>query len=76
MMAILYAAVDEGLAAGFLGAQAFEELHTALGIPKDVSIVGICTIGHPAKDRPSGSLKRGRLGRDHTVHRERWSGLG
>ena len=76
MMAILYAAVDEGLAAGFLGAQAFEELHSALSIPKNVSIVGICTIGHPAKDRVSGSLKRGRLARDRAVHRERWSAPG
>lgn len=74
MMAILYAAVDEGLAAGFLGAQAFDDLHAALGIPQDISIVGICTIGHPADDRPSGSLDRGRLARDLTVHRERWSG--
>lgn len=73
MMAILYAAVDEGLAAGFLGAQAFDDLHEALAIPKDVLIVGICTIGHPAPDRPSGSLKRGRLKRNTTVHRERWS---
>ncbi len=59
MMAILYAAVDDGLAAGFLGAQAFDGLHETLGIPETVSIVGICTIGHPAQDVPSGSLKRG-----------------
>lgn len=73
MMAILYAAVDEGLAAGFLGAQAFDDLHAALAIPADVSIVGICTIGHAAPDRKSGSLSRGRVARTHTVHHERWS---
>jgi FMN reductase [NAD(P)H] len=73
MMAILYAAVDVGLAAGFLGAQAFDELHAALDIPAPISIVGICTIGHPAPDRPSGSLKRGRMNRELTVHRERWT---
>jgi len=73
MMAILYAAVDEGLAAGFLGAQAFDDLHAALGIPADISIVGICTIGHAAPDRRSGSLSRGRVARTHAVHRERWA---
>ncbi len=74
MMAILYAAVDEGLAAGFLGAQAFDDLHAALDIPEDISVVGICTIGHSAPDRKSGSLKRGRLARNQTVYRDRWSG--
>ncbi len=73
MMAILYAAVDEGLVAGFLGAQAFDDLHAALGIPPEVSIVGICTIGHSATDRRSGSLDRGRLPHNQVVHRERWS---
>lgn len=73
MMAILYAAVDEGLAAGFLGAQAFDELHATLAIPEAVSVVGICTIGHPAKDRKSGSLKRGWNLPEAVVKRERWS---
>jgi len=73
MMAILYAAVDEGLAAGFLGAQAFDELHETLGIPSDVSVVGICTIGHPAEDRKSGSLARGWKPPDEVVKWDRWS---
>lgn len=73
MMAILYAAVDEGLAAGFLGAQAFDELHETLAIPANVSVVGICTIGHPADDRQSGSLKRGWNLPDAVVKWERWS---
>ncbi len=73
MMAILYAAVDEGLAAGFLGAQAFDELHEVLSIPDDVSVVGICTIGHPAPDRKSGSLKRGWNDTDDVVMWNRWT---
>lgn len=73
MMAILYAAVDEGVAAGFLGAQAFDELHEVLGIPSDISVVGICTIGHAAEDRKSGSLKRGWNPSDDVVMWERWS---
>lgn len=72
LMAILYAAVDEGLAAGFLGAHAVDELHRVLDIPNDILIAGIVTIGHAAPDRPSGSLRRGRTPRDEVVRRERW----
>ncbi len=72
LMAILYAAVDEGLAAGFLGAHAVDELHRVLDIPDDIPVAGIVTIGHAAPDRPSGSLKRGRTPRDAVVHLERW----
>jgi nitroreductase len=75
MMAILYAAVDEGLAAGFLGAQSFEGLHETLGIPEIVSIVGICTIGHPTADRPSGSLKRGWNAESDVVKWGRWDAV-
>ena len=73
MMAILYAAVDEGVAAGFLGAQAFDELHEVLGIPADIFVVGICTIGHAAEDRKSGSLKRGWNSPEDVLMWERWS---
>ncbi|MBK5267038.1 MAG: nitroreductase family protein [Acidimicrobiia bacterium] len=58
MMAILLAAVDEGLAAGFLGVHAFDELEALVGMPSEVSAIGIATIGHPATDRRSGSLDR------------------
>jgi nitroreductase len=70
MMLLLLAAVDEGLAAGFLGAHNIEPIEELLGIPEGVSTIGIVTIGHPAPDRRSGSLARGR--RTDTVHRERW----
>ncbi len=72
MMAILYAAVDEGLAAGFLGAHALDDLRTALSIPDDILIAGIVTLGYAAEDRRSGSLGRGRTPRDQVVHRETW----
>ncbi|MGB5166974.1 MAG: nitroreductase family protein [Acidimicrobiia bacterium] len=72
MMLLLLAAVDEGLAAGFLGAHNIDAIEELLGIPADVSPVGIVTIGHPAPDRRSGSLSRGR--RADTVRRERWGG--
>ena len=69
MQNLLLAAVDEGLAAGFLGAHAIEGLADQLGIPDDVNPVGVITIGHPAPDRRSGSLDRGRR---EVVHWEQW----
>ncbi len=70
MQNLLLAAVNEDLAAGFLGSHRMPEITKLLGIPDDVSPLGIVTIGHAAPDRRSGSLKRGR--RPDTIHRERW----
>lgn len=70
LMAMLLTTVDEGLAAGFHGAGGMDQVATLLGIPDGVEIVGIVTIGHPAPDRRSGSLARGR--RPGTVHRDAW----
>ena len=70
VVAVSVALVDEGLAAGFLGCERMPEIKTLLGIPDNVSPIGIVTVGHPAPDRKSGSLKRGR--RPDTIHRERW----
>jgi nitroreductase len=71
-MAILYAAVDEGLAAGFLGVHSISDLATELGIPDEVTPIGIVTIGHPAPDRRSGSLSRGRRAAEDVIRFERW----
>ena len=72
MMLVLLAAVDEGLAAGFLGSHRMPELKAALDIPEHMEPIGIVTIGHPAPDRRSGSLDRGRRPRDVVVHHDRW----
>ncbi len=72
MMAILLAAVDEGLAAGFLGVHSIEGLKSLLRIPDEVSPIGIVTIGHPAPDRRSASLARGWKPDQDVVHFERW----
>jgi nitroreductase len=70
LMAILLAAVNEGLAAGFHGGHASGALRPLLGIPDDVVILGVVTLGPPAPDRRSTSLAAGpRTGR---VHREHW----
>ena len=72
LMAILLAAVDEGLAAGFLGVHAIPELAELLHLPPDHLPIGVVTVGKPAPDRRSGSLDRGRKSREAVVHWETW----
>jgi nitroreductase len=72
VMLILLAAIDEGLAAGFLGADRVADLQAELGIPADFWPVGVVTVGHPLPDRRSGSLKRGWVPRQEFVRWERW----
>jgi nitroreductase len=52
LMLMLLAAIDEGLAAGVSGVpvEAATRLRTSFGIPDDVAIVALVTIGHPAPD--------------------------
>lgn len=72
LMAILLAAVDEGLAAGFLGVHSLPDLADLLGIPEGHLPIGVVTVGHPLPDRRSSSLDRGPRARDAVVHREHW----
>ncbi len=74
VMILLLAAVDEGLGAGFAGfpAEYFAEACRLLGIPDEVTPVGVIPIGHRAKDIPSPSLKRGRKPNEEYIHREKW----
>lgn len=70
LMGVLLATVAEGLAGGFQGGHRTGSVPALLGIPDEVILLGIVTVGHPAPDRPSSSLERGeRAGR---VHRETW----
>jgi nitroreductase len=73
LMLILLAAVDEGLAAGFFGFHRMSGLHDLLGIPEEISPLGVVTIGHPAPDRRSSSLKNRRKPLSRIAHWERWS---
>ena len=73
---ILLAAVDEGLAAGFLGCHAISGLAGLLDIPDKYQPIGVVTIGHPAPDRPSASLSRGRRPAEEVIHWDRWSAAG
>jgi nitroreductase len=72
VMLVLLAAVDAGLAAGFAGAHDLDALRALLGIPAEVTPVGVIPIGHRAPDVPSPSLKRGRRPEGEYVHSERW----
>ncbi|MGI9611248.1 MAG: nitroreductase family protein [Acidimicrobiia bacterium] len=72
LMAILLAAVDEGMAAGFLGVHSIPELRQTLEIPSEHHPIGVVTIGHAAPDRRSGSLERGQRPRNLVVHNEVW----
>ena len=71
MQNILLAAVNEGLAAGFLGVHALDGLKEELRIPEDVLVTGVVTLGHQADDRRSGSLKRPRVGQ--AIHWNQWN---
>jgi nitroreductase len=73
MMLLLLAAVDEGLAAGLLGVHSIPGLRKLLGIPDEVTPIGVVTVGHPAPDRRSGSLIRGWRTESDVVHLERWN---
>lgn len=72
LMALLLAAVDEGLAAGFFGVDRLEGLGELIDLPPEVAPIGIVTLGHPAPDRRSRSLARGWKPAAEVVHHERW----
>jgi nitroreductase len=75
MMLVLLAAVDEGLAAGFLGVHSVPGLRELLEIPPDVTPIGVVTIGYPAPDRRSGSLRRGWRPVGAFAHRGKWGAI-
>src|SRR5687767_15143374 len=52
LMLLLLAAIDEGLAAGLTGVEgtAADAIRARFGIPEDVAIVALVTIGVPAPD--------------------------
>ena len=73
---ILLTAVDEGLGACFFGVPPTrtEEFRAAFGVPAEYTPIGAITIGYPAPDVPSPSLRRGRRPLDRVVHAGRWRG--
>jgi nitroreductase len=72
VMLILLAVVNEGLAAGFAGFKDIKAARELLGIPDEATPVGVIPIGHPAPDKKSPSLKRGRRAETEQIHYEAW----
>jgi nitroreductase len=72
VMLVLLAAVDAGLAAGFAGVHDLDALRDLLGIPAEVTPMGVIPIGHPAPDKRSPSLGRGRRPLPDVAHSESW----
>ena len=59
---VLLGAVDEGLGGCFFGVppERHDAVRAAFGVPDDRRLVGALSLGHPAPDRRSPSLRRGR----------------
>jgi nitroreductase len=72
VMIILLGAVNAGLAAGFAGVWDLEALRRLLGIPEEVTPMGVIPLGYPAPDKRSLSLKRGRRPVENSIHLKRW----
>ncbi len=78
-MLVLLAAIDEGLAAGIFGipAERMQRVRDVLGLPGDVAIVEVVTLGHPAADEASDRLSsrgtRPRRSLSELVRWESWS---
>lgn len=79
LMLLLLAAIDEGLGAGVSGVprEAAAALRKSFGIPEDVTVVALVTLGFAARD-PGWSAVTSRHTQprrppDEVVRRERWS---
>ncbi|GIG90819.1 nitroreductase family protein [Plantactinospora endophytica] len=71
---MLLTAVDEGLGACFFGIPPDRTgaFRAAFGVPDGFTPIGALSIGYPAADHRSPSLKRGRRSVEQVVHRGRW----
>jgi nitroreductase len=71
---MLLGVVDAGLGACFFGIppDRFGPYREAFGVPAGFTPIGALTIGYPAPDRRSPSLKRGRRPVAEVAHRGRW----
>jgi nitroreductase len=71
---MLLTAVDEGLGGLFFGVppEHQDAVHQRFAIPDDRTIVGVVSVGYPAPDRKSPSLKRGRREVPQVTHAGRF----
>jgi nitroreductase len=68
-MILLLAATDAGLGACFFGIppERWAAFRDAFAVPEGLAPVGVISLGYPAPDRKSPSLKRGRRGLDEVL---------
>lgn len=76
-MALMLAAIDEGLDTAIFGVTDLPALHETLALPEDVLFVAVVTMGYPAvgADEPSSAssvLTQRRKPREEVVQWERW----
>jgi nitroreductase len=73
-MLMLLTAVDAELGACFFGVppERHDDLREALGVPASRRFVGVVSVGHPAPDRRSPSLRRGRRPVAEVAHEGRF----
>ncbi len=71
---MLLTAVDEGLGACFFGVppDAHDAVRAAFGVPAGRRLVGVVSVGEPAPDRRSPSLRRGRRPLAEVAHQGRF----
>jgi nitroreductase len=72
LMLLLLAAEDEGLAAGFLGSHAFEDVAAAVGLPDGYETIGLVTMGHAADAAGRRGAPRRRRPLEEVEHGESW----
>ncbi|MGH3388862.1 MAG: nitroreductase family protein [Actinomadura sp.] len=78
LMLIQLTAIDAGLATGFVTVRRTDRLREFLGIPDDIAIVGLVTIGHSAEDDEevaefADRMRSRRKPLDELVRYETWS---
>jgi nitroreductase len=71
---MLLTAVDEELGACFFGVppDRMDAFRTAFGVPPEFTPIGCVSVGYPAPDRRSPSLRRGHRPLEDVVHRGSW----
>jgi nitroreductase len=71
---MLQTVVDEGLGACFFGVPSalLPAVKVEFGVPAELEFVGVISVGYPAPDRRSPSLRRGRRSTAEVVHRGQW----
>ena len=78
-MALMFAAIDEGLDTAIFGVTDVPALKRTLGVPDDVHFVVVVTMGYPAgedsfPEQAKSAFKQRRKPRGEVVHWERWDG--